>query len=585
MYRQHYIGCLKAIFFIALYALNTPSTACFDDKKLEEQQSKGQAALIYVWSPRMVLSVTQAHLAREQAISAGLKFIPLVDGRISSHEWQSALQQFAVQNPENASQAAHLANSEPLCSSALFERDAYLHFPTAFVLQKKNLHPHKLVGAMPAQFWQQGIQERLISATFKTTSTSAGKSTTARSTVATPTIAPQYQCIAQNQFIALDPQLAGLDDNQQVALGAYERVSPDGRFVLRSFSGSKLTTVSVVELPGPNLPNGQSVGQQRIFETPLSNEAFPVQGSWRYVVDTNGKHYTFNSILGSQTKAKPLFSGGMTGFYAVASEVDSNYPKASKQPIHIRSLSWPNANADGEVQGQGTLSSMTITVDPSTHQKISSTGAVTHCLDRAANDGSMYALPMISVDGTEFAALPQKPIDGVPTMRIFGFGTDGKQCLPQGLFKQQSGKIIFGFSNKEKQKEANAAYEYRGHVWWYLRAMDAQLNLAPWYDDMDAGTPEKPVYKDVTANAFPGITRDGRVIYAASWKRCTGVKQCKPEGGYVVSDPWQSHAYKNHLIENPSKASLLSAAHKGCITVQEVLDERAAFAAFHGIRN
>ncbi len=567
------LGLLKAIIFIAIYAVITPATACFDDKKLEEQRTSGQASLIYVWSPRMVLSVTQAHLAAEQAAKAGLVFTPVVDGRISSAEWQSALQQLALTQQLNAAQASVLKHSQALCAPALLERDAYLHFPTAFVLQNQTVHPNKLVGAMPAQFWQQGIAARIDKTTANQASTSANVD----------------QCIAPNQFIALDPKLAGLDDNQQVALGAYERVSPDGRYILRSFSGSKLTTVSLVELPGPTLPNGQQVGKQRIYETPLSNEAFPVQGSWRYIVDINGSHYTFKSIVDSQTKAKPLFSGGMTGFYAVASEVDSLYPTQTTKPIQIRSLSWPNADADGAIQGMGTLSSTTLVVDPVTHRNITNAGAYTgvinHCTDRSSTDGSMYALPMISVDGTEFAALPQKPVDGVSTMRIFGLGADGKQCIPQGKFKLQSGKIIFGFSDKKSNTLANAAYEYRGHVWWYQRALDAQLNLAPWFDDRDAGTPAKPVHKDVTANAFPGITRDGRVVYAATWRRCTGQTPCTQEGGYVVADPWQSNAFKNHLIENPNKANLLGIAHKNCITVQDVLKERAAFTAFHGLTN
>ena len=186
--------------FIALYAINTTAKACFDDKKLEEQRVSGQASLIYIWSPRMVLSVTQAHLAAEQAAKAGLVFTPVVDGRISSAEWQSALQQLASTQQLNAAQASVLKHSQALCAPALLERDAYLHFPTAFVLQNQTVHPNKLVGAMPAQFWQQGIAARIDKTTANQASASANFD----------------QCIAPNQFIALDPKLAGLDDNQQV---------------------------------------------------------------------------------------------------------------------------------------------------------------------------------------------------------------------------------------------------------------------------------------------------------------------------------------------------------------------------------
>lgn len=561
-----------AILFIANLLTNTPAIACFEDNSLNDTLHSQTPSLIYVWSPRMVLSVAQAHLAAQAAESEGLKFIPVVDGRIPESEWQHALLRLTQDVLAPTARSSVLQNSQALCAPSLIEQDAYLHFPTAFVLQNGKLHPQKLVGAMPAHFWKQGIRERLLLADSPPSKSVAVSET-------------EQKCIAPNQFIALDPKLAGLDDDKQVALGAYERVSPDGRFVLRSFSGKRLTAVSLVELPSSDLATGQTQGRQHIYETPLSNEAFPVQGSWRYVVDINGDHYTFKSILDKENKAKPLFSGGMTGFYAVASEVNSSYPHRSNTPIQIRSLSWPNATADHDNQGIGTLSSATLTVDPVHHQLLSTTGVVNHCLDRTQTDGSMYALPMIAIDGTEFAALPQKPSDGEPTMRIFGFGADGKQCVPQGKFKLQSGKVIFGFSDKASNTPANAAYEYRGHIWWYQRALDVQLNLAPWQDDRDLGTTSKPAYKDVTANAFPGITRDGRVIYAANWKRCTGASTCTPEGGYVVADPWQSNAYKNHLLENPSKANQLGAAHKTCITVQDVLKERAAFAEFHNITN
>ena len=507
-----------AIIFIAVQAINTPARACFDDVKLDIQTRPSQVdqgSLLYVWSPRMALSATQAHLAADAAKAAGLKFVPLVDGRLPTAEWQSALRTLAASQPKDAEA---LAATELLCSPKLVEKDAYAHFPTAFVVKSGEMHPNRLIGAMPEQFWAQGIQERLQERLKR------GNDAVA--------VQPPQQCIPQNQFIALDPELAGLNDDNQVALGAYERISPDGRYVLRSYSGKKLSAVSLVEIPGPpglTTIKGQ-VSHQRILSTPFSNEAFPVQGSWRYLVDTNGDHYTFNSILGNKYAGKVAFSGGMDGFYAAASEVGGSYPMRNSQPVNIRSLSWPNANAAGSAtenrQGEGMLTARTITVDTQKQQVIADTNRVNLCLNRLAQDGNMYALPMISVDGQEFAALPQNPVSGVPTMRIFGFGADGKQCVPSGQFTLQSGKVIFGFSSKAK-KHADVAYEYRGQIWWVQRDNSATslpaLNLAPWEDPAFKPTKTSPAYKDVTANAFPGFTRDGRVIYAANWKRCDGV--------------------------------------------------------------
>jgi hypothetical protein len=54
-------------------------------------------------------------------------------------------------------------------------------------------------------------------------------------------------------------------------------------------------------------------------------------------------------------------------------------------------------------------------------------------------------------------------------------------------------------------------------------------------------------------------------------------KDCTQEGGYVVSDPFQSNAYRNLNLQNKTTTA------KSCITIQDVANERAAFAAFHSI--
>lgn len=565
----------------------------------------------------MVLSVTQAHMAAEQARLLGLQFVPLVDGRIPAAEWQSALKKDAEVKKKStkapADDTAVLSASQALCAASLIDKDAYLHFPTAFVAQNGQIHPQKLVGAMPDNFWRMGITARQTPK--KTPSVSSIAMAAEKMAIKVPEPASETvsdpvsekvaaQCIPRNQFIALDPKQAGLDDNQEVALGAYERISPDGRFVLRSYSGKRLTAVSLVELPGPPLgvvPANATLQTQRMFETPFSNEAFPVQGSWRYLVDTNGNHYEFASILRQQNAAKPLFKGGMTGFYAAAAEVDSSYPLRSNQAVRIRSLSWPNASGEADRQGEGMLTVRTLTVDPAEQRILADSGRVNLCLNRIAIDGPMYALPMLSVDGHEFATLPQTPVAGEPTMRIFGLGANGQQCEPRAQFKSQSGKVIFGFAGKQNEKQnekstladvayadvsyADVAYEYRGQIWWYQRAAATPFNLAPWEDVPVSGRLDESgqtvTHQNVLASAFPGITRDGRIIYAATWKRCKG-SVCAPEGGYVVADPWQSNAYKTYVLQNPAKDGAVA---KMCITVQDVARERSTFAVFHGISN
>jgi hypothetical protein len=426
----------------------------------------------------------------------------------------------------------------------------------------------------------------------------------AQNTVNTP---PAEQCIPANTFAELPAALVGTQTDAYgkttVALGSYERISPDGRFVLRSFSGGRLGDVSLLELSSA----GKVVAAH---DTPLSNEAFPVQGSWRYVVDVNGDHYTFSSLLRNKSNdaqraapvAKPVFRGGMTGFYAAAAELPVDSPRSKPGHVRIRSMSWPNTSGDSETQGQGALVARTIEVDTARQRITVDSGFVNLCNGRVREDGPLYALPMISVDGLEFAALPQTPVKGEPMMRIFSFGDPRAQnspgvsaiqadlkklgCIPKAAFTFSSGKTIFGHPQTTAdgtQHPGDVAYEYRGQVWWVHRGAgmgagtdtEAQgngqrFNLAPYY-----ASPRT----QLLASAFPGITHDGRVIYGATVKDCPAdpSQPCADKAGYVISDPFQSNAYQAFLRQHKGPA------RRQCITHGDVERERAAFAKLHGL--
>jgi hypothetical protein len=377
-------------------------------------------------------------------------------------------------------------------------------------------------------------------------------------------------CIPAHQFAELPQSIAGSQTDAYgkttVALGAYERVSPDGRYVLRSYSGSKLGEVSLIELSS----RGQVL---RAIPTPLKNEAFPVQGSWRYLVDTNGDHYTFESIarsnlsshkpFSSSNAPRPVFRGGMDGFYAAASELPSTKP----DHIRIRSLSWPNATGDSQTQGEGALVSRTIEVDLQRQRITQDSGPVFHCRERIAQDGPLYALPMISVDGMEFAALPQTPVQGKQTMRVFGFGQDGKSCELREAFDFSSGKAIFGFP--QSNHAAHLAWEYQGQAHWYSRELKRPFNIAPF--ELEGRATGQNF--ELTASAFPGITRDGRVIYGATLKDCTS-GTCRDRAGYMISDPYQSNAYRNFMLTYNGSARQQCITHGDVLRVQREANSR-----------
>jgi hypothetical protein len=367
-------------------------------------------------------------------------------------------------------------------------------------------------------------------------------------------------CMAPVTYLPLDPAQVGADANGTAALGTYERISPDGRFILRSFSGARLGQVSLIELPA------QGSGPIRAWRTPFSNEAFPVQGTWRYLVDVNGDHYRFAQVLREQTRAKPLFRAGMTGFYAVASEMPAGKPGL----IAIRSISWPQGNSSGDDQGVGPLQAQTILVqdDGAQAHVVASTGAQYICAQRNAVDGEVYALPMLSIDGRELSAIPQTPHQGQPTMRVYGLADQpmagSHPCDLRADLGFAPAKAVFGFPPADGGP-ARLVYSDVGNVYVYDRALKTTFRLDHARDR-------------VLASAFPGLTQDGRVIYAATWHDCAGTAAACPErAGYVVIDPYQAVSYRQYW-QTQGKAP-----PKACITLCDVMQQRAAFARRHGI--
>ena len=369
------------------------------------------------------------------------------------------------------------------------------------------------------------------------------------------------QCVPAMRYLPLDGASVGYDTDGRPALGTYERVSPDGRFVLRSYSGAKVGVVSLMELPR------EDGGPIRVYRTPFSNEAFPVQGTWRYLVDVSGEHYRFSDVLRDQAKAIPLFRAGMTGFYAAASEMRSNDP-SSRGRIHIRSLSWPQ-NADTDSQGVGPLQLETIVVhDDGRRARVEqTTGARFVCANRNSEDGSVFALPMISVDGQAFSAIPQSPKRGTPTMRVYGLGVEALATVHPCELRADLGfspsKAVFGYPTPAMPvpwltySDLGSAYVF-----------DPQLKQA---FRLDHGRDRTLV------SAFPALTRDGRVVYGATWRECAAAGKCVEQAGYVVADPFQSQAYQAYWRAQGQRAP------KACITRGEVEAERRDFGRMHGL--
>lgn len=357
--------------------------------------------------------------------------------------------------------------------------------------------------------------------------------------------AQETSCVPAHEYFPFEGKWVSKNDSGDTELGMYSRISPDGRYILRSFSGRKVSQVTLMELV-----RGEK-NSVKLYETPMKNEAFPVQGSWRYLVDVGGQHYKLTDIKQFQKKAKEQFKGGISGFYTVAAELPGGTTKSHK----IRSLSWPTDNADN--QGVGVLSNKIITVsinEKGNAEKTDSSSTNYMCSNLRSSDGQIMSLPMISPDGQEFSSMPQNPKDSEPSMRIYRIDEDQKSCTKVQDLKVVAAKLIFS------GKETNAVLFYAGS------SLSNRGNGIHFYDrDVKKTFTLDDPQKKVHADSFPGYTHDGRIVYAAHWEDCsTGV--CKSQSGYVVSDPHQSEDVINFGKENPASAGKF----KKCITSEEV---------------
>lgn len=373
---------------------------------------------------------------------------------------------------------------------------------------------------------------------------------------------PNNVCVDAVSYLPLDAEMVGLDSNGVPALGTYERISPDGRFVLRSFSGARLGEVSLIELPA------DTAGRLAVYRTPLSNEAFPVQGTWRYVVDVDGRHFRFADVVQQQEQAKPRFQGGMRGFYAAAAEL-TRVKSDDKSLVWIRSMSWPQGDRGGQGTGPLQVRTMGVRDQGDLVEVVSDSGPQFICGARGSVDGGVYTLPMISVDGLEFSAIPINPRVGQPSMRVYGLANDAlaaaHPCDLRVDLHAAPGKAVFGFAGA---RSAMLIYTDNASVYFVDRhpALRDQV-----FRIEDTQT-------QVLASAFPGLTRDGRIVFGASWKECPSRGVCLDRAGYVVADPYQNPDYRQQLQR------LGLSPDKACITRRDVLQERRRFATQHGLK-
>lgn len=114
-----------------------------DLAKLLETKAKG---IIYLWSPKMVYSMTEFRLFRDVAKKKNLDFIAVLDPSVDLKEAKAAAKKINVD-----------FKGRKLASVDLYMMEGTLHYPSVFVFGNGKINPHRMIGVLPAETLSQYI--------------------------------------------------------------------------------------------------------------------------------------------------------------------------------------------------------------------------------------------------------------------------------------------------------------------------------------------------------------------------------------------------------------------------------------------
>jgi hypothetical protein len=137
----------------------------YSDAELAKLMSDKRTALIYVWSPRMVYSVTEFTRMRALAEKRKMEFVPVLDPLVDVSEARAAIKKagidFKIRSANNLREPSSIAMYKRMNSVDLYMRNATLHFPTVFLVANGKMHSHRIVGVMTNDGMNASLDEMM----------------------------------------------------------------------------------------------------------------------------------------------------------------------------------------------------------------------------------------------------------------------------------------------------------------------------------------------------------------------------------------------------------------------------------------
>jgi hypothetical protein len=135
----------------------------YGDADLAKLMSEKRTAMIYVWSPRMVYSVTEFTRVRALAEKRKMEFIPVLDPMVEVKEARAALKKagidFQIKTASGQREPSSVALYKRMNSVELYMRNGTLHFPTIFLSANGKLHTRRLVGVLTNDDLNKSLDE------------------------------------------------------------------------------------------------------------------------------------------------------------------------------------------------------------------------------------------------------------------------------------------------------------------------------------------------------------------------------------------------------------------------------------------
>ncbi len=137
--------------------------ASFTDQDLAKLIHSKKNAVIYLWSPRMVYSVTEFARLRAVIEKRKMEFVPVLDPMVETAEARAAMKKAGVELGVKIAALSREPSSvsfyKRLSSVDLYMRNGTLHFPTMFVVSKGKIHPRRIVGILSDDGLNKSLDE------------------------------------------------------------------------------------------------------------------------------------------------------------------------------------------------------------------------------------------------------------------------------------------------------------------------------------------------------------------------------------------------------------------------------------------